>query len=77
MADLRCVVGQREAEMCDWGGEFRHVKCVSTWLRDRADSFWRDAIVLKEQEDFPMAAAYESVAHELRACAAQIDGDVR
>jgi len=35
-------------------------------LRDRADSFWRDAAVLDRDGDSVMAVAYWAVAAELR-----------
>lgn len=38
-------------------------------LRDRAESYWRDAVTLRADGDLPMAAAYETVSHELRLCA--------
>lgn len=39
---FRCVVGHREADMCDWGGEFRHVACVSAWLRANGLNLFAD-----------------------------------
>lgn len=38
-------------------------------LRDRAESYWRDAVTLRADGDLPMAAVYETVSHELRLCA--------
>lgn len=42
---------------------------VALVLRDRADSYWRDALTLRADGDVPMAVAYETIAAELRLCA--------
>lgn len=39
------------------------------WLIDRAESYWRDAVALREEGDVPMAVAYETISRELRAAA--------
>lgn len=42
-------------------------------LRDRAESFWRDSVVLREDGDLHAAVAYRTVAEELRKCADEIE----
>lgn len=42
-------------------------------LRERAESYWRDAMTFREEGDVPMAVAYETISRELRE-AALIDG---
>jgi hypothetical protein len=41
------------------------------WLTRRAESYWRDADALAN-DDPTMAVAYRTISDELRACAAQI-----
>lgn len=43
-----------------------------SWLKHRAESYWRDAVNLREDGDNAMAVAYETIAHELRACAKEV-----
>ena len=45
---------------------------VAAWLRDRADSYSRDALVLVDDGDEAMAAAYRAIRDELRRCADQV-----
>jgi hypothetical protein len=42
-------------------------------LRDRAESFWRDSVVLREDGDLHAAVCYRTVAEELRKCADEIE----
>jgi hypothetical protein len=42
------------------------------WLKARADSYGRDARILREDGDMPMAVAYQTIADELRKCAAEV-----
>jgi hypothetical protein len=41
-------------------------------LKDRAESYWRDAIVLREDGDLSMSTAYKTIAEELRRCAEEV-----
>jgi hypothetical protein len=42
-------------------------------LRERADSYERDARVLHDDGDHAMSAAYRAIANELRKCADEIE----
>lgn len=46
---------------------------VAEHLKRRADSYSRDAFVLRDDGDRPMAVAYQTIADELRKCADEID----
>jgi len=50
--------------------------CPTIALRDRADSYWRDAVVFRQDDDVPMAVAYETISAELRRAAEDL-GDSR
>lgn len=41
-------------------------------LRDRADSYWRDSVVFREDGDLHAAVAYRMISEELRRCAQEI-----
>lgn len=41
----------------------------AAWLRERADSYWRDAEALTREGDADSAVAYRIIAGELRKCA--------
>lgn len=47
-------------------------KSPELWLRERAESYWRDSQVLDADGDSKMAVAYRAIADELRKCAAQL-----
>ena len=39
---------------------------TSSWLRERSESYWRDAVALRAEGDVSMAVAYETISAELR-----------
>lgn len=41
-------------------------------LRDRADSYWRDAVAFREDGDLHASVAYKMIAEELRRCAQEV-----
>lgn len=43
------------------------------WLRERAESYSRDAMVLRRDGDKDAAIIYETIRDELRRCAAQLE----
>ena len=46
---------------------------ATTFLKDRATSYWRDAVKMEADEDLKsMAIAYKAISRELRDCAAKI-----
>lgn len=49
---------------------------AAEYLRGRADSYSRDAVVLYGDGDRTTALAYRTIVRELRYCADQIDADV-
>lgn len=50
---------------------------ATRWLRQRAESYGRDARVLQDGGDWPMAAAYRAIARELRDCADEMAPESR
>jgi hypothetical protein len=56
------------------------VRTVAQWLRDRAESYARDARTLQDNPELVVggsfALAYRTVADELRRCAAEIPASV-
>lgn len=48
---------------------------VAQHLRDRADSYSRDALILAADGDQPMAAAYRALAAELRKTADEVEAE--
>lgn len=47
---------------------------IAERLLDRAESYWRDAVTLREEGDVAMAVAYETISQELRQAAQFDDG---
>lgn len=45
-------------------------------LRDRADSYGRDATILRQSADMDNALLYEAIRDELRKCADEVERDV-
>jgi hypothetical protein len=45
---------------------------ASDRLKVRADSYSRDSQILRAEGDMPMAIAYQTIADELRKCAAEV-----
>lgn len=56
-----------------WRDKYHAARREIVRLRERSESYWRDAVVFRSEGDIAMAVAYETIARELRE-AALIDG---